>query len=44
MKDDTPITNAIREALVETIQKLGLSAFKATSWFPSSREGANDDN
>ena len=43
MSDDTPMIKAIREAAVETIQKLGLGAFKATSWFPSSREGNNDD-
>ena len=43
MTDEAIITNAIREAAVETIQKLGLSAFKATSWFPSSREGNNNE-
>ncbi len=43
MTDEAIMTNAIREAAVETIQKLGLSAFKATSWFPSSREGTDDD-
>jgi hypothetical protein len=32
------IEQAIREAVQETIAKLGLAAFKATSWFPRNRK------